>query len=101
MRRVIGRYVSGVGVVWGEPPTDAPSVAAHVVDDTMAPLEHPITGEVFNSKSAFRAVTKAHGCVEVGNDWRNMPPEKRFRGRGGDSSLSERMNKTLWDILNR
>lgn len=45
-------------------------------DDSMPACEHPITGEVFESKSAFRRVTKAHGCVEVGNDLlgrRNCP----------------------------
>lgn len=28
--------------------------------------KHPVTGEYYNSKSAFRAVTKAHGYEEVG-----------------------------------
>jgi len=38
-----------------------------VHQDTMEPLKHPFTGEVFDSKSAFRRVTKANGGVEVGD----------------------------------
>lgn len=40
-----------------------------VISDAMRdPLRHPITGKLMDSKSQFRAVTRAHGCVEVGND---------------------------------
>lgn len=39
-----------------------------VITDTMGPLRHPITGKLMDSKSGFRAVTRAHGCVEVGNE---------------------------------
>ena len=31
----------------------------------------PATGEMMDSKSRFREVTKAHGLVEVGNDCQN------------------------------
>lgn len=51
--------------------TDAPRrprVGPYIITDTMRPAVHPATGEVMDSKSAFRAVTKAHGLVEVGND---------------------------------
>ena len=37
------------------------------ISDCMEPTEH-IDGKHYTSKSQFRAVTKAHGCVEVGND---------------------------------
>lgn len=40
-----------------------------VITDTMSTaLRHPSTGKLMDSKSQFRAVTRAHGCVEVGND---------------------------------
>lgn len=39
-----------------------------LIRDEMPETEHPCTGRLFTSKSAFRAVTKAHGCIEVGND---------------------------------
>ena len=38
-----------------------------VISDTMDPTEH-IDGRFYDSKTKFRAVTKAHGCVEIGND---------------------------------
>lgn len=46
-----------------------------VIQDSMPPTEHPITGEIYESKSAFRAVTKAHGYEEVGGTWSSQ--EKR------------------------
>lgn len=42
--------------------------AAYVVSDVMAPVKHMGTGAVVDSKAAFRAHTRASGCVEVGND---------------------------------
>ena len=37
------------------------------ISDTMAPLEH-VDGRFYDSKSQFRAVTKANGCIEVGTE---------------------------------
>ncbi|WP_269275911.1 hypothetical protein [Sinorhizobium psoraleae] len=34
----------------------------------MDAVEHPCDGRQYSSKSQFRRVTRAHGCVEVGND---------------------------------
>ncbi len=39
-----------------------------VISDTMPAMRHPITQKLMDSKSRFRAETRAHGCVEVGND---------------------------------
>ncbi len=36
--------------------------------DTMPAAQHPCDGQHYDSKSAFRRVTKAHGCIELGND---------------------------------
>jgi hypothetical protein len=49
-------------------PRDAGGPAAYVISDTMPEMRHPITQQVMDSKSAFRRVTRAHGCVEVGNE---------------------------------
>lgn len=38
-----------------------------VISDTMPLTEH-VDGKQYDSKSAYRAVTRAHGYVEVGND---------------------------------
>jgi len=44
--------------------------------DDMAPTMHPATGEVFTSKSKFRAKTRSLGMVEVGNEYANGFREK-------------------------
>jgi hypothetical protein len=49
---------------WKRPPSRFPAIHR----DTSEPMVHPATGEVFDSKSRFRAVTKQHGLVEVGTD---------------------------------
>ena len=51
-----------------------PRVGPYIITDTMAPAVHPATGLVFDSKSAFREVTRAHGLVELGNDAPSVPP---------------------------
>jgi hypothetical protein len=38
-----------------------------VISDSMEPIEH-VDGRFYASKAAFRAVTKAHGLTEVGNE---------------------------------
>lgn len=64
-RRHIWRNGEWVDVTdWKRPPRKTP----YIVRDSMDAAVHPVTGEVMDSKSAFRAVTKAHGLVEVGNE---------------------------------
>lgn len=41
--------------------------APMVISDAMPPTEH-VDGKFYESKSAFRAVTKREGMIEVGND---------------------------------
>jgi len=52
----------------------APRVQTHYIQtDTMAPARHPATGEMMDSKSAFRRETKARGLTEVGNAYERTP----------------------------
>ena len=46
----------------------------YVISDTMDPVEQ-VDGRFYSSKSAFRAVGKAHGLIEVGNS--KLPPKTR------------------------
>ena len=39
----------------------------YVISDAMDPVEQ-VDGRFYSSKSAFRAVGKAHGLIEVGNE---------------------------------
>ena len=49
------------------PPRDSGPIRG-VISDTMSAMRHPITQKMMDSKSQFRATTRAHGCVEVGTD---------------------------------
>ena len=42
--------------------------APYVVSDEMVSTRHMCDGHYYTSKAKFREVTRAHGCVEVGND---------------------------------
>jgi hypothetical protein len=50
------------------PPLAGGSAAPNVISDIMPETRHMVTGRYHTSKAAFRAETKAAGCVEVGND---------------------------------
>ena len=64
---------------YAPPPTEPKRGAfpcPRVMTDTMELTEH-IDGKFYDSKSKFREVTKAHGCIEVGNDpARHRPVQK-------------------------
>ena len=67
------------------PPLHAARDAPMVIGDTLpgGALRHPSTGKMMDSKSRFRAETRARGCVEVGNDVR---PTRRVSGVRGCQS---------------
>jgi hypothetical protein len=52
------------------------SAAPGVISDIMEPTKHMASGKLFTSKAAFRAETKAYGCIEVGNDASITRPRK-------------------------
>lgn len=50
-------------------PSASSSFSVSIHEDTIPPTWHPADGKYYNSKSAFRRTTRAHGCREIGNDW--------------------------------
>lgn len=46
----------------------AESMSAAIHQDTMPAMKHPVTGQVFESKSAYLRAVKADGLTVVGND---------------------------------
>jgi hypothetical protein len=61
---------------------EAPQSRSHlpvpgIISDTMDEVEHPCDGKHYSSKSAFRRVTRANGCIEVGNDAQRFKSPKR------------------------
>lgn len=49
-----------------------------VISDTMDALVHPMNGQKYDSKSRFRAETRARGGVEVGNDTMKQGPRQEL-----------------------
>lgn len=49
-------------------PLNAPAGRINVISDTMRPMRHPSNGKFYDSKSRFRAETRARGLVEIGNE---------------------------------
>lgn len=43
-------------------------VNVNYISDIMEPTRHMADGKYYTSKAAFRAATRAAGCVEVGNE---------------------------------
>lgn len=67
------------------PRSDLPSPM--LISDHMPDCEH-VDGKFYNSKSAYRAVTKANGLVEVGNDTaRFKTPKKPDQGKAIDNAI--------------
>jgi len=60
-----------------------------VISDTMEPTEQ-VDGRFYTSKAAFRAVGRAHGLTEVGNE--KFKPKKRA---SDDPTFKRRRRQTL------
>lgn len=68
MGRTVYVYREGRGVIPKDQAESRDYASAMVIRDSMDDLRHPITGEMIDSKSKFRQITKAHGAIELGND---------------------------------
>jgi hypothetical protein len=68
--------------------------APHVIGDTMPETEHPCDGKVYTSKSAMARVTKAHGCIEMGNDPQRFRVPKRVNPNRDEIRASLRRAKS-------
>lgn len=59
--------------------------------DTIVPLQHPATGEFFDSKSAFRRVTKERGYIEIDDDktWNQIGEKREILPEGFKEDFEE------------
>jgi hypothetical protein len=62
-----------------------------IISDCQEPLLHPVTGEILDSKSQFRARTRAAGCLELGND----APAGNFRPQGSKKELRRDISEAI------
>ena len=70
--------------------------APYVISDTMAPLKHMGTGKTIDSKSRFRAETKASGCVELGTE----PIKPRQPVRLDKRERRDEIRRVVYDLRN-
>jgi hypothetical protein len=72
----------------------------HVISDIMEPTKHMADGQYYTSKSAFRKVTRAYGCLEVGNETPTLmkprEPVKLDRRKRADD-----IRRAIYDLRNR
>lgn len=80
-----------------------PSTGRHhfIIDDTMDAALHPCTGEMIESKSKFREITRAHGCEEVGNERldyysNNRKPDPRVERERRVEAIHRAFEEAKW-----
>ena len=64
-----------------------------VISDSMPPTEQ-VDGRFYESKSAFRAVGRANGLVEVGNE-RQKPKPRNSGSRAGKTQRIDAIRKAV------
>lgn len=72
--------------------------APYVIRDEMEATKHMATGRYHTSKAKFRADTKASGCVEIGNDTKQLlskPPVTLDRAKRRDD-----IKRTIYELRN-
>lgn len=68
-----------------------PFAAPFIQQDTIAPTFHPVTGQVLDSKSAFRRITKERGYVEIDDErtWSEIGERKNAQIEGLKQDIEE------------
>ena len=61
----------------------------YVISDIMDPVEH-VDGRFYSSKATYRAISRAHGLIEIGNE--KFKPRQRASERREEK---EKRRKTL------
>lgn len=81
----------GESIFGKEDPFNNDLSARNVIEDTMTPLKHPVTGEVINSKTKWAQVNRDHGLEVVGND---IPKYRhQIRDRITDDVILDRIQR--------
>jgi len=80
-------------------PLHSGAEAFQVISDTMEPTRHMATNRIHTSKSAFRADTRASGCVEVGNETSYLT-KPRTPAKLDRAQLREEVRKTFYQLKN-
>lgn len=76
------------------------SDATYVISDSMAETRHMCDGKYYTSKSKFRQVTRAHGCIEVGNEASAML-KPREPVKLDPAKRRDDIRRTIYNLRNR
>lgn len=71
----------------------------YIQSDTMEATRHMADNKMYTSKAKFRAATRAHGCVEVGNDPAILRPRKPIQL--SKESRREAIQRSIYELRNR
>jgi hypothetical protein len=72
----------------------------HLIRDEMEPLRHMATGQMFDSKSEFRKVTKSLGLTEYGNDSSLTQPRRKVEVQMDRRSRREAIQRSIYELKN-
>lgn len=75
-------------------------IAHNFINDEMPPTKSPITGVIYTSKSRLREEYRAHGAVEIGNEYDHGYDPDAIRERQSEQKIAQ-MAHRLRDQLNR
>lgn len=73
--------------------------ATYFQQDTMDALFHPATGEMVDSKSKFRKITRANGCIEVG-DQKDYGQRRTFVPKLDRRQRIDDIKRTIYNLRN-
>lgn len=76
------------------------SEAPYVISDTMELTRHMGDGKYYSSKAEFRAVTKALGCLEVGNEKATMLKPRKPIPLSREKRRDD-IKRTLYELRNQ
>lgn len=80
-------------------PLHSGDAATHVISDTMDATQHMASGRWHTSKSEFRKDTRAHNCIEYGNESAALlKPRKPIELDRGQRR--EAIRRTIYDLRN-
>lgn len=71
-----------------------------VISDTMPETRHMADGKYYTSKAAFRAATRAAGCVEVGNETSALL-KPREAIKLDPAKRRDDIRRTIYELRNR
>lgn len=73
--------------------------ATYFIRDTIDALWHPATGQMVDSKSKFRQITRAAGCQEVG-DQKDYGKQRLFTPKLDKRQRIEDIKRTVYNLRN-